>query len=394
MKNKYDIIIVGAGPAGLAAAISAKSKNDLNILVFEKQEQVGKRIRGETLKVDADLEKKILYAGFFNEITINKTNQYRFYSPSTKNFVAIEAPYNRHIIDWHELMKGLVKRVEENGVALRTNHNVTDLIFEKGKYQGIIVYDGSEKFKLQSDLLILADGCKNTLINKYGIQIPKENCPILKIIAENVKLDGNVIELFFSSGNDIPPGVLSIFPRSKTSAEANYVIFIRSIKSPLHSQDIKYWWDKLSVETPIFSDRFKDSKIQYYDTSFLPFGGPENENLIPKAGVFLVGDNAAHNEATGGSGLISSMKMGYEIGLITSEIIQSGEVEEFLSPESKKQLIKRIRKTKIYRELKNLAQIAVNIRRAFFQILVTPENIDQEWNTKIAPSLQNAAGFF
>ncbi|NVM52686.1 MAG: FAD-binding protein [Candidatus Helarchaeota archaeon] len=393
MKKKYDLIIVGAGPAGLAAGIAAKEKNNIDILILEKQDEIGKRIRGETFKYDKELESKILYPGFFTEITINKTNKYRFYSPTTKNVVAIEAPQERHIIDWHKLMEGLVKKGKDSGIDIKPKHEVTDLLFKNGIYEGVTIFDGSKTFQLQSDLLILADGCENPLINKYGIQTPKENCPILKIIAENVKLDGNVIELFFSSGEDIPPGILSIFPRSETAAEANYVIFVGSLKESLQ-KDIKYWWDKISVETPVFSNRFKNSEVQYFDTSFLPFGGPLKDNIIPKARILLVGDNAGNNEPTGGSGLMTTMSMGYEIGQIASEIVQSSNIDESFLNESRKQLIKRIRKTATYRTLKDLARIAVDIRKAFFQVLVTPEKIDNSWDTLIGPTLQNAAEFF
>ena len=39
MKNTYDIVIIGGGPAGLAAAISAYDNGVQDILVLEREER-------------------------------------------------------------------------------------------------------------------------------------------------------------------------------------------------------------------------------------------------------------------------------------------------------------------------------------------------------------------
>ena len=38
--NRYDLIIIGGGPAGLAAAISAKEKGIDNLLILERDKAV------------------------------------------------------------------------------------------------------------------------------------------------------------------------------------------------------------------------------------------------------------------------------------------------------------------------------------------------------------------
>jgi flavin-dependent dehydrogenase len=391
MIDTYNIIIVGAGPAGLAAAISASKDSDLNVLILEKQERTGKRKGGQTLNYDKDLEEKIFYPGFYSEISISKTNKYRFHSPSAKHFEEIESTKERFMIDWHRLIDELVKKSSENGVEIKNNQEVNEILLKDDKYTGVTTSDGST---FNSDLLILADGCESPLINKYGVETPQELCPIFTISAENVNLDGNFIELFFSNGEDIPPAVLAMFPQSETSINSDYVQFVGSFKKDYPAQNIKKWWEKMCKENPTLSKRFENASITYTDYSFLPFGGPNIDTIIPKERIFLVGNNAGHNEATGGSGLITSMKMGYEIGLIANEITSSGNLDEFFSGDSKKNLLKRIQRTEIFRYLKRLKSIAVNVRTAFFKILDTPEKVDEKWDSFIAPILKNATEFF
>ncbi len=389
MKDKYDVIVVGAGPAGLAAGISAKSNSDMNILILEKQVRPGNRSRGETLKSDPFLEKNLFDPGFLKKITVNKTNKYRFYSPSAKHYIEIEAFQERHMINWHELINALVNKAIKNDIEIQVNHLVKELVFKDEIYQGVKAFNGFKEFDVKSDLIILADGSENSLINNYGFQTPKENHLILKVIAENVNFKENIIELFFSTDENMPPGILAIFPRSATSAEANYVQFASS-----NAKDLRFWWDKICSDMPIFSDRFKNSSQVHFDIAYLPFGGPTLNVLVPKPRIFLAGDNAGHVPATSGAGLVPSMKMAFEIGKIVSEIYDSQEIDEAFTPDSIKQIIRRLRKTAIYRDLKEKARVAVDIRKAFFRTLITPEKIDAQWEGFIAPILKNAVEFF
>ena len=40
MKNSYDVVIIGGGPAGIAAAVSCENKG-LNVLIVEREENLG-----------------------------------------------------------------------------------------------------------------------------------------------------------------------------------------------------------------------------------------------------------------------------------------------------------------------------------------------------------------
>jgi len=88
------------------------------------------------------------------------------------------------------------------------------------------------------------------------------------------------------------------------------------------------------------------------------------------------------------------MRMGYEIGQIATEIYLLGRLDDLISVDFKKELLKRIQKTEIYRHLKKLAKVSINIRRTFFQVLDTPEKVDAKWDSSLAPLMKNAAEFF
>ncbi len=47
---KADVVVIGAGPAGLAAALGAKRAGAKSVVVFESQKQPGLIRRGEVVR--------------------------------------------------------------------------------------------------------------------------------------------------------------------------------------------------------------------------------------------------------------------------------------------------------------------------------------------------------
>ena len=119
MDKKYDIVIVGAGPAGLTAAITAKRVNpDAKIALLEKKEVPGKKLsasgngRGNLSNKNCDSLDVVLR--FFAEtgIAIRMDEEGRIY------------PYSEEA---KAVSETLTKRALKSGVELFTDCEVRNV---------------------------------------------------------------------------------------------------------------------------------------------------------------------------------------------------------------------------------------------------------------------------
>ena len=148
MNNKiYDIAIIGGGAAGLAAAIELKmSSPDLSVVIIEKNDSLGKKIRAtgngrcNITNVNAEGYNEIM--AFFTRIGIVT----RTYDSG------LVYPYSESAADVVELLN---KRIAELGVEVVTNAAVEKASFEYGNFK--IIYNKKE---ITSKKLILALGGK------------------------------------------------------------------------------------------------------------------------------------------------------------------------------------------------------------------------------------------
>ena len=184
--EQFDIVIVGAGGAGLAAAVEAHEQGADNILVLEKMSFAG----GSTTMAFGGFN--CTNSRFMDEQGKEETpvmlvdkivkNGAGFADVDMAGIIAMETP---KVIEWldgfgsewgkiryadlHcptdgtipgvELVKVLKEQAEKNGIEIRYNSPAVDLIAdESGRVSGVQVKDASGEYTIDVQAVILATG--------------------------------------------------------------------------------------------------------------------------------------------------------------------------------------------------------------------------------------------
>jgi len=170
--DKFDSIVVGAGPAGISAAI-IMARAGLNVAVLERGEYAGaKNVQGAVLysKMLADvipefwkdcpLERSIVEERVFvltEKAGLQVGYKSAEYDVEPANcYTIIRTPFDR----WY------AKKAEDAGVSLLTGVTVSDVIKKEGAIVGVKSSEGDE---LYADVVIACDGVNSILAQKAGL---------------------------------------------------------------------------------------------------------------------------------------------------------------------------------------------------------------------------------
>ncbi len=206
MDEKFDCIIVGAGVAGLAAAMTL-ARNNMKFLLIEKGEFPGsKNVSGGVLW-GSDLAKLVPnyweedagWDRFINHRRLTFMDDKSTFSVDFKSSHFNETPYTGVVVLRSKFDRWLADKVqeaiEESDFAMDSfiapNILVEEVLLENGKAVGIRT--GDEKFF--ADSVIIAEGVNNLLTRQVGLQddyVPADH--ILTGIKEVIRFDQDVLE--------------------------------------------------------------------------------------------------------------------------------------------------------------------------------------------------------
>lgn len=203
--DKFDSIVVGAGPAGVSAAITM-ARAGLNVALLERGEYAGaKNVQGAVLysKMLADvipefwkdcpLERSIIEERVF--VLTEKSGIQVGYKSAEYDAV----PANCYTIIRVQFDKWFAKKAEEAGVTLVTGVTVTDLIKKDGAIVGVRSSEGDELF---ADVIIACDGVNSILAQKAGLNREWKPHEVALGVKEVLALPREKIEDRFCLEND------------------------------------------------------------------------------------------------------------------------------------------------------------------------------------------------
>ncbi len=316
MPEKFDVIVVGAGPAGTACAYVC-AKNGLKVLQIERGEYPGsKNVMGGVLYrkqleeiipefwKEAPVERPIVEQNFW---FMDKESVVKF---GYKGLEWGEEPYNNFTVLRAKFDQWFAENAVEQGSLLINETVVTECLVENGKVVGVRTDrpDGD----VYADVVVLADGVNSLLAKQLGfhkefrpdevalavmevINLPKEKINDRFNLEDN---QGATIEIFGDStkGN---LGTAFIY----TNKESINIGVGTTLSSMIKARIKPYELLDYLKNHPMVRNLIEGGESAEYAAHLIPEGG---YNSVPKVvgdGVVVVGDaaqlvNAIHREGS------------------------------------------------------------------------------------------------
>jgi len=313
-KREYDLIVVGAGPAGSSAAYAA-AKNGIKVALLEKEENVAHTVRTSGVTW-------IDYAKEFGipEDCYNPIRTYNFCSPNNTVSITDDKP-KAAVLDVRKTYRFLADMAKKNGAEIFVNTNVTNVITENGSIVGVKASSSNSEMIFHARMLIDASGFQSAVSKSLGLVKQWERFGVgaeYEAEVENIKSDTwwLMVGQMYS-----PAGYAWIFPLGK-----NMVRIGVGVGKPESHVDPTQRLDELIEKGagPI-KDLGKITKKEFH------YGLIPNEGLSRKTvydNLILVGDTAGMANPLVLEGIRYAIKYGRVAGDVASKAIKSGDTSE------------------------------------------------------------------
>jgi geranylgeranyl reductase family protein len=213
----YDIVIIGAGPAGSKTAELLAKKN-INVLLIEEHQDIGKPVQCTGI----NSHRLFNLSGVSKKIVVNKVRKARIYSSNT-DYIELKSKKPVYVINRQKFDAELFKKAKKAGCKIELS---TRFEGYKKKSDCLIVKTSQGNFKTK--LLVGADGPNSTVAKSARIKLP-ENMIIGYQETINNDFKNNVVELWFDS-NITPDFFAWVVPENKDWARVGLACKRNTIK--------------------------------------------------------------------------------------------------------------------------------------------------------------------
>jgi digeranylgeranylglycerophospholipid reductase len=307
---KFDLLVVGAGPAGSMAAKTAANAG-LKVALLEKKQEIGEPLRcagGISKSSLCELVKpdpKWIAA---------EVKGARIYAPDGTGIMMLEnqsQDKRGYVLERKIFDRDLATDAAHAGATIFVKTRAVGLLKKDGVLCGIYAQREGELLKMEAPLVIGADGIESKVGRWAGIETvlnPKDIEVCAQFLVQDKGIDEDFCEFYL--GNEIAPGGYAwSFPKSDGLANVGVCIQGSNSTPGLAARLLENFIRKSMPEA-----RLLDLMV-----GGVPASGPIKTAVSD--GVMLVGDAARQSDPLTYAGIFNGMKAGVIAGEIAAEVV-------------------------------------------------------------------------
>jgi len=318
MKNKYDVLVIGGGPAGALAAKTAVEKG-LSACIVEKRPAIGTPVRcAEGIGKEALLEfiepdPRWISAEMAGATIVAPDG---FVMQLSSKMAGGKVGY---VLDRKVFDRELVWKAAEAGADVAVKSRAAAPILENGAVRGAKIEFAGKATNVHADVVIAADGVESKFSKWCGIDttVPaREIMSSVQYVMTGIDIDPE--STVFYLGNEVAPeGYLWVFPKGKRTANVGIGISGKKSGAGHRAKD--------------YLDKFVKKTFPHGRTiEFIPGGVSVCRPLDCTVGdgLIIAGDAARVVDPLTGGGIYNAMFTGKLAAETAADCIGKGDVSK------------------------------------------------------------------
>lgn len=299
-ENKTEVIVVGAGPAGISCAVTIARSGHKVILIERGKFSGSKNVFGGAIYVQPTRE---VFPDFEKTAPLERKNVEHKYAILGEYDGTVVSYQNKHELPVsYTVMRGkfdrwMAEEAKKEGVILVEETVVRELLQKDGAVVGV----RTELEDYYADIVVLADGVNSLLAKQIGLRGDIEPKDVAVSVKEVYKLpkekindrfhlnddEGCIYEIF--GGSMLGMLGLGFIYTNKESVSIGLGVTLDEFEE--HKTKPYELLDKLK-EHPVIAPLIKDGELLEYSAHLIPEGGFKKIPTLVSDGVMVVGDAA------------------------------------------------------------------------------------------------------